>query len=171
MDWCLQHGQWSCPCCDGRPLPASQAPDELLFMKSLARLAQMGDAAGCERLLEKRGGGGARAEDEEAAAAAGALTPLHYASRNGHADCVRILLAHRSAFAGRVNDATRAGGATPLHRASYTGQLRVVTILYVPRPRRPRGSPGVFPFRAAGDARVTSRARGAARPRPVCRHF
>jgi len=141
MDWCLAHGKWSCPCCDGKPLPAAQAPDELLFMKSLARLAQMGDAAGCERLLEKRGRASDGAPEE---GATGALTPLHYAARNGHAECVRILLAHQSAFAGRVNGSTRASKVTPLHRASYMGHLEVVALLYV------------IHFTSAADALTTS---------------
>ena len=52
-------------------------------------------------------------------------TPLHYACREGHIDCVRLLL-DRGAI---VDSRTTAGNATPLHRAAFTGRDEIVRLL------------------------------------------
>ena len=52
-------------------------------------------------------------------------TPVIYAARQGHVDCVELLLACGAA----PDAATAAGGATALQRAAYMGHLRVVQLL------------------------------------------
>jgi ankyrin repeat protein len=53
-------------------------------------------------------------------------SPLHAASRNGHADCARILLDHEA----HVNaQTTKFADWTPLHFACYDGHLKVAELL------------------------------------------
>ena len=52
-------------------------------------------------------------------------TPLHYAARAGHMDCVSLLL--RSGAP--VHARTSAGGATPLMRAAFAGHTNVCKTL------------------------------------------
>jgi hypothetical protein len=124
-------------------------------MRSACAYAQQGRVVELQRLLERRPG-------KEWTDGAG-YTPLHYAAREGHTECVRLLLRHgalppaarsllgvadnwglagaeRSSLrcAGAVVDSrTRAGASTSLHRAAYTGQLETLRLLYVVAQSRP----------------------------------
>ncbi|KAJ3129049.1 Osteoclast-stimulating factor 1 [Nowakowskiella sp. JEL0407] len=54
-------------------------------------------------------------------------TPLHWASRGGHAEIVQLLLNHKS-FASTLNLQNKLGD-TPLHLAAWGGSLKVVELL------------------------------------------
>ena len=62
--------------------------------------------------------------DSDGAADTSGYTPLHYASRNGPADCVKLLLQQ-----GARVDATTKGGATALHRAAFAGHTYICSLL------------------------------------------
>lgn len=107
-----------------------QSLEELDFLRSACAAAQRGQADKLQALLTRpRGPGGATGwglHGEDGGAGSSGLTPLHYAAREGHLGCVRVLLA-AGADVGRR---TTAGGATALHRASHQGHVAVIQALY-----------------------------------------
>ncbi|XP_038049998.1 ankyrin repeat domain-containing protein 39-like isoform X2 [Patiria miniata] len=97
--------------------PATQTLDELDFERGVWSAALNGETQKVRKFLDN--GGDPNATDSSG------YTALHYASRNGQLEIVRILLQHRA----NPNCATRSGGVTPLHRAAYSGHLDVVKLL------------------------------------------
>ena len=77
----------------------------------------MGDA----RRLERAMNDGTRQPDEVNERGFGNIAPLHAAARQGHDDCVRILIA-----GGAEIDMTTHGGLTSLHAAARAGNDAVV---------------------------------------------
>jgi ankyrin repeat protein len=108
-----------CGCCV--PRVAAQTLDEIEFLRSCCHAASVGDLTKVKTLLKKH----PACVDSDGVDRKSGYTPLHYASRAGHLDIVRELLAAGAA----VNAATTAGGATPLHRAAYAGHIDVVQVL------------------------------------------
>ena len=103
----------------------SQSLDEVSFMRSLERRAQLGDVEGCRKILEKS----RKRKDmleRSGETRKGGLTPLHYAARGGHTACVRLLLDERC---NEVDDAWNASRVTPLHRAAFMGRTETVELL------------------------------------------
>jgi ankyrin repeat protein len=106
-----------CTCCE-RPSALAQSLDELDFARSAGAAASAGDVDRLASLL--------RANPARALAPGpGGYTPLHYASRGGHAAAVRLLLASGAAVDARTTE----GGATALHRAATAGSAEVVALL------------------------------------------
>ena len=159
-DWarggCPHEG--SCADCEHEGTSYDQRPEEVEWMRSACAYAQRGRVVELQRLLERRPGtvwtDGTGCTLQQGSG----YTPLHYASREGHTECVRLLLRHGalppaapsslgigchrlglvwlSARALRcagalVDSRTRAGASTSLHRAAYTGQLETLRLLYV----------------------------------------
>jgi hypothetical protein len=103
-----------------RGTPYDQSLDELDFLRSACAAAQRGQTARLEALLSRHAGRGLHGED-----CGSGLTPLHYAAREGHLDCVRLLLRVGAV----VDRPSRAGGATALHRAAFMGHCAVLKAL------------------------------------------
>ena len=97
---------WAAAATDDEGTPYDQRLEEMEFMRGACAAAQRGDLEKLRALLSRR---------PELAHADGAggdsSTPLHYAAREGHAECVSLLLSRGAA----VDAATSAGAATPLH--------------------------------------------------------
>lgn len=53
-------------------------------------------------------------------------TPLHWAARHGHVECVNLLISRTSSLTTVNVDATAGDGTTPLHFACYGGHLSTV---------------------------------------------
>ena len=80
-----------CKCYSRAPNLSSvyeQSLEELKFQKSACHFAQIGNATKLRQLLEKDSERWTNSVDGPLSG----LTPLHYASRNGHLECVRLLL-------------------------------------------------------------------------------
>ena len=107
----------ACACC-ARPSALAQSLDELEFARSAGAAASVGDAA---RLASLLAANPARAAE----AGPGGHTPLLYASRGGHAPCVRLLLG----VGAPVDATTTEGRATALHRAATAGSGECVRLL------------------------------------------
>lgn len=105
------------------PTGLEQSLDEMEFTRSACSAAQAGDIDKLQRCLDRNPG--AVYHDGVADGRSG-YTPLHYAARSGHADCVALLL---RAEPTTVHARTVAGGATPLMRAAFAGHGRVCTLL------------------------------------------
>ena len=103
----------------------AQSLDEVTFMRSLERRAQLGDVDGCRRILEKSRRRASMTVENRENRNRG-LTPLHYAARGGHTACVRLLLDERC---NEIDDARNASGVTPLHRAAFMGRTETVALL------------------------------------------
>jgi ankyrin repeat protein len=102
---------------DDEGTPFDQSVEEMDFLRSACAMAQTGDATRLRSMLTRR--------PSVANEGLGGYTPLHYASREGHVNCVAMLLEHGSDVAA----VTTAGRATPLHRAAFTGRLDVIAML------------------------------------------
>ena len=118
MDWTCQPcgGAEGCPC-HKQSSGLEQSLAELEFMRSASSAAQVGDVRRLEQLVTD-------APHRLAACDSTGYTPLHYAARGGHSECVGLLLRHRACV-----DARTSGGATALHRAAFTGQTSVCMLL------------------------------------------
>ena len=86
-------------------------------MRSASSAAQAGDVRRLEKLVLD-------APHRLGASDGTGYTPLHYAARGGHAECVGLLLRQRACV-----DARTTGGATALHRAAFTGQTAICALL------------------------------------------
>ena len=105
--WCACHKQRS---------GLEQSLTELEFSRSACSAALIGDARRLQQILDN--GSSHCARDSTG------YTPLHYAARAGHTECVSILIRSSACI-----DARTAGGATALHRAAFTGQSAVCLLL------------------------------------------
>ncbi|PSC77021.1 Ankyrin repeat domain-containing 39 [Micractinium conductrix] len=114
----VQHGL-ICDCC--APTAGAESLAEVAFAKSAAAAAQSGDFFRLKSLITRNP---AAVHDDGYGGSSG-YTPVIYAARQGHVDCVELLLACGAA----PDAATAAGGATALQRAAYMGHLRVVQLL------------------------------------------
>ena len=94
---------------------------EMEFTRSACAAAQAGDVARLATLIERNPG----CVHHDGTGERTGYTPLHYAARNGHAECVALLLRSGASVLAR----TAAGRATPLHRAAYAGRAEVCKAL------------------------------------------
>lgn len=106
---------------DDEGTPYDQRLEEVEFMRSACVAAQRGDVDKLRAMLHRR----PDVMLDDGVGGDSGYTPLHYAAREGHAECVRALLASGA----NANARTRAGGATPLHRAAFTGSGACVMLL------------------------------------------
>ena len=106
---------------DDEGTPYDQRLEEVEFMRSACVAAQRGDVDKLRAMLHRR----PDIVTNDGVGGDSGYTPLHYAAREGHAECVRVLLASGA----NANARTRAGGATPLHRAAFTGEATCVRLL------------------------------------------
>ncbi|CAL6391872.1 unnamed protein product [Bathycoccus prasinos] len=100
-----------------------QSLEELKFQKSACHFAQIGNVEKLKQLLENDFERWTNSIDTQLSG----LTPLHYASRNGHSECVKLLLEKK--YACKVNARTTSGNSTALMRASATGEAEIVEML------------------------------------------
>ena len=96
----------------------TQSFDELEFERGIWQAAMDGNINDIEKFIAK--GTNVNIQDKSG------YTALHYASRNGRTQAVKVLL-ENNAF---VNCTTKSGKETPLHRAAYMGHLDIVKLLY-----------------------------------------
>ena len=54
------------------------------------------------------------------------VTPLHLAAREGHVDCIELLLKH-----GAMVNAINEGKQTPLHECAFKGKEQAVKVLLI----------------------------------------
>ena len=106
---------------DDEGTPYDQRLEEVEFIRSAVVAAQRGDVDKLRAMLHRR----PDVCTNDGVGGDSGYTPLHYAAREGHAECVRALLA----LGANANARTRAGGATPLHRAAFTGAGACVRLL------------------------------------------
>ncbi|XRB24347.1 ankyrin repeat domain-containing protein [Pseudoscourfieldia marina] len=102
--------------------PYDQSLEEMDFTRSACYLASKGRVQDLRDIIARRP---SCVHSDGTAENASGYTPLHYAARAGHVECVRLLIAS----ACNVNATTRAGGSTALHRAAFTGHIEVVSLL------------------------------------------
>ena len=95
----------------------SQSIDEMSFERGIWQTAVDNNYSRTKKLLEK----GVSAD----AADSSGYTALHYASRAGHIEIIKLLFE----FKANPNAETRAGRDRPIHRAAYQGQDVVVKLL------------------------------------------
>ena len=91
--------------------------------ESRLSFAQIGNVGKLKQLLEKDFERWTDSRDTELSG----LTPLHYASRNGRTECVKMLLEKK--YKCDVNARTKSGNATALMRASAVGEEEIVDML------------------------------------------
>jgi hypothetical protein len=103
------------------PTGLEQSLDEMEYTRSACSAAQNGEVDKLRRLLERNPG----AVYHDGADGRSGYTPLHYAARGGHADCVALLLRSDAP----VHARTSAGGATPLMRAAFAGHATICRLL------------------------------------------
>mmetsp|Transcript_22627 Transcript_22627/g.31546 ORF Transcript_22627/g.31546 Transcript_22627/m.31546 type:complete len:172 (+) Transcript_22627:295-810(+) len=106
---------------DDESTPYDQSLEEVEFMRSACAAAQRGHLKKLEHMIERH----PEVVNSDGGLNTSGYTPLHYASREGHVNIVRLLL--NSGV--QVDASTRAGSATPLHRAAFTGHSDVLVLL------------------------------------------
>jgi ankyrin repeat protein len=110
-----------CSCC-ALPTGAAETLDEVLWSKSICAAASSGDLARVQQILARSNG---QAVHSNGRGGFTGHSPLHYASRAGHIEIVKLLLSNNA----DPNRQTTAGGATALHRAAFSGHLQIVKLL------------------------------------------
>ena len=90
------------------------------FARSACSAATSGDITKLRRCIERK----ESAIYHDGAEGRTGYTPLHYAARNGHVECVSFLLGEGAPVLART-----AGGATPLMRAAFGGHAAVCGLL------------------------------------------
>jgi ankyrin repeat protein len=102
------------------PSGLEQSLEELEFARSACSAAQNGDI---DRLRQSVNSNPGSVYHDGVGGTSG-YTPLHYAARGGHADCVAFLLQANAPVRARTR-----GGATPLMRAAFAGHVDVCKLL------------------------------------------
>jgi hypothetical protein len=103
------------------PTGLEQSLEEMEFTRSACQAAQIGDLEKLRRMIERNPG----AVYHDGAEGRSGYTPLHYAARSGHEECVTLLLQSGAS----VHARTSAGGATPLMRAAFAGHAQICQML------------------------------------------
>jgi hypothetical protein len=98
------------------PTGLEQSLDEMEFTRSACSAALNGDADKLRRCLDRN----PSCIYHDGAEGNSGYTPLHYAARGGHAECVSLLLQAGASVLARTQ-----GGATPLMRAAFAGHTSV----------------------------------------------
>jgi hypothetical protein len=106
--------------CAHEPTGLEQSLDEMEFARSACSAAQAGDVERLRRCIERN----AACVHHDGVGGGSGYTPLHYAARGGHGECVSLLLNAKASVLARTS-----GGATPLMRAAFTGHAAVVSQL------------------------------------------
>ena len=125
-EWCRWIGREhppECACYLHASSSYDQSLEEVQFQKSACHFAQIGNVGKLKQLLEKDFERWTNSRDTELSG----LTPLHYASRNGRTECVKMLLEKK--YKCDVNARTKSGNATALMRASAVGEEEIVDML------------------------------------------
>ena len=125
-EWCRWIGREhppECACYLHASSSYDQSLEEVQFQKSACHFAQIGNVGKLKQLLEKDFESWTNSRDTELSG----LTPLHYASRNGRTECVKMLLEKK--YKCDVNARTKSGNATALMRASAVGEEEIVDML------------------------------------------
>ncbi len=104
-------------CCTTTVSSVTQTIDEMEFERGIWQATIDNNLAHVKTLLGK--GVSVNARDNSG------YTALHYASRAGHIDIVRLLLTNNA----DPNVRTNSGKDTPLHRAAYQGHEPIVAAL------------------------------------------
>ena len=102
------------------PTGLEQSLEEMEFARSACSAATAGDMEKLRRIVERNPG----ALYHDGVAGRTGYTPLHYAARSGHAECVSALLREGAPVHARTT-----GGATPLMRAAFGGHAAVCAAL------------------------------------------
>ena len=102
------------------PTGLEQSLDEMEFTRSACSAAQNGDLDKLQRMIDRNPG----AVHHDGAEGRSGYTPLHYAARAGHAECVALLLRRSAPVHARTS-----GGATPLMRAAFGGHVSICAML------------------------------------------
>lgn len=103
------------------PTGLEQSLEQMEFTRSACNAAHVGEVARLTRMIERNSG----CVHHDGTSDRTGYTPLHYAARGGHVECVALLLRSGASVLAR----TSAGGATPLHRAAFAGRTEVCTML------------------------------------------
>ena len=103
-----------------KPTGLEQSLEELEFARSACSAALNGDLEKLSRMLERNPG----SVYHDGADGNSGYTPLHYAARGGHSECVALLLRAKAPVHARTQ-----GGATPLMRAAFAGQAAACAAL------------------------------------------
>ena len=108
--------------CDHTHMPTGleQSLEEMEFTRSACTAAQTGELAKLQRMIERN----PAAMYHDGSTGRTGYTPLHYAARGGHAECVAFLLRK-----GAPVEARTTGGATPLMRAAFAGHAAISAAL------------------------------------------
>lgn len=117
---CDDCGPTGCDC-SHPPTGLEQSLEQMEFTRSACNAAHSGDAVKLARMVERN----PDCVHHDGAADCTGYTPLHYAARSGHVDCVALLLKS----GGSVLARTKAGSSTPLHRAAFAGQAEICAML------------------------------------------
>ena len=102
------------------PTGLEQSLVEMEFARSACTAALNGEVDKLRGCLERNPG----AIYHDGADGNSGYTPLHYAARGGHTECVALLLQAKASVLARTS-----GGATPLMRAAYAGHAGVCSQL------------------------------------------
>lgn len=94
--------------------------DEMEFARSACAAAQNGNDERLRQCLERN----PMCIHHDGASGSSGYTPLHYAARGGHAECIGLLLRAKASVHARTS-----GGATPLMRAAFAGHASVIAQL------------------------------------------
>ena len=102
------------------PTGLEQSLDEMAFARSACAAALEGQTSKLQTLIASN----PSCVYHDGAGGGSGYTPLHYAARNGHADCAQLLLRSKASLLARTR-----GGATPLMRAAFAGHTDVCALL------------------------------------------
>ena len=106
--------------CVHEPTGLEQSLDEMEFARSACSAAQNGDGEQLRRCIERN----PACVHHDGVGGGSGYTPLHYAARSGHTECIALLLQAKASVLARTS-----GGATPLMRAAFTGHTGVISQL------------------------------------------
>lgn len=102
------------------PTGLEQSLEELEFARSACNAAAMGDLESLRKCVQRNPG----SVYHDGASGSTGYTPLHYAARGGHNECIAFLLQSNASVLARTQ-----GGATPLMRAAFAGHAAACATL------------------------------------------